>query len=111
MWAMSKVCQKWCTGLTCPRTGRELLQQQVDLAQDLPVAPGPGRVVAGVLGISSAGPVGVGQVEGMRVGDRHGDPELGQGLEGLVVEGGDRLALEWDRDRPAVQLECAAGGR
>ena len=24
-----------------------------------------------------------------------GDPELGQGLEGLVVEGGDRLALEW----------------
>ena len=38
----------------------------------------------------------------MRVGDGHRDPELGQGLEGLVVEGGDRLALEWDRHRPAV---------
>jgi hypothetical protein len=35
------------------------------------------------------------------VGDGHPDPEGRQGLEGLVVEGGDRLAGERDRRRPA----------
>src|SRR4030095_10507337 len=39
----------------------------------------------------------------MRVGDGYADFEFGEGLEGLVVEGGDRLALERDRRRPAVQ--------
>src|SRR4029450_2409038 len=80
-----------------------LLQDQVHLAQDLPVATGPGRVVAGVLAVVVEGPAGVGQVVGVGVGDGHADPEPGQGPEGLVIEGGHRLALESDRFGPAVQ--------
>jgi hypothetical protein len=45
--------------------GRELLQDQVDLAEDLPIAGRPGRVVARVLGVVGEMAVGVGQVEGV----------------------------------------------
>jgi hypothetical protein len=40
--------------------GGELLQNQIDLAEDLPVAAGPGRVVVGVLGVVGERSVGVG---------------------------------------------------
>jgi hypothetical protein len=46
-----------------------------------------------VLGVVGEGPVGVGQVEGVGVGDGHADPELRKGLEGLVVEAGLRRSV------------------
>ena len=46
-----------------------------------------------MLGVGGEGPAGVGQVVRVGVGDGHGDPECGQGLEGLVVE----EATDWPR--------------
>jgi hypothetical protein len=92
---MSKVCQKWWTGLTLPENrAANCSRNQVDLAQHLPVAGSPGRVVAGVGGVVGEGSVGVGQVERIRVGDGHRDSERGQRLEDAAMERRHRLTLE-----------------
>ncbi len=85
-------------------TGCELLQDQIDLAQDPPVPRGVFGHVDGVLVVLDEGAVGVGQVERERDRDPAVHPQRVQRRLQTQVERGDAVPLEGEGGGVALQV-------